>query len=112
MTLSTKPGFLLGFIDGMPPFWIVIGPRSEQDARLHNAQDSTGHNCTDLKSDSQVLKFKHLLIENFSLDCSILFSSSSASIQSPAIAGSPVVPSKRGQPGKCLDLMARGTAMK
>lgn len=111
MTLSTKPGFLLGFIDGMPPFWIVIGPRSEQDTRLHNAQDSTGHNCTDLKLDSQVL-LTYLLIENFSLDCSILLSSSSASIQAPAIAGSPVVPSKRGQPGKCLDLMARGTATK
>lgn len=74
MILSRKSRLLPGFINRMPPFWTVIGPRSEQDARLHNPEDSAGYNCTDLKSDSQVLlKFKHLLIENFSLDCSILF---------------------------------------
>lgn len=32
------------------------------------------HNHKNLKSDSQVLKFKHVLIQNFSMDCIIIFS--------------------------------------
>lgn len=93
--LSSKSG-VLRFIDGMPPLSIVIGPRNEQNIRLDNPQNHMEHGHKNLKLDSQVFKFKHALIQNFSLYCSIIVSCWSADNSLvPAVPVSPVFPSEK-----------------
>lgn len=44
-------------------------------AGVHSLQQNVGNKCTDLQSHSQVhFKIRDLVIENFSMDCSMLFS--------------------------------------